>query len=90
MSNIYKEMITMQSGGDECCSHPGACSHRHGGDAAAPPAPMEGPAGLNLPAGGPAATGPGAMGPALPASSAMTEAEQLAFFAGLSGPGGKQ
>ncbi|GFR48263.1 hypothetical protein Agub_g10128 [Astrephomene gubernaculifera] len=79
LSNVYKEMLARGIGGGECCSNPNGCSHRQPGGPQLPAPEMEAPA-VAQPEGGAAAIGPG--GP-----SVMSEAEQLAFFASLNGPG---
>ncbi|KXZ55032.1 hypothetical protein GPECTOR_3g193 [Gonium pectorale] len=81
MSNVYKEMISQNPGG-ACCHNPHGCSHRPaGGEGAA----AGGVAPAAVTAGVPPALAGTAPGPG--GSSAMTEAEQLAFFASLKGAG---
>ncbi|GLC43552.1 hypothetical protein PLESTB_001569600 [Pleodorina starrii] len=94
MSEVYKEMIQQGvAGGSECCSKPEGCSHRAAGAPGAgaqPAAAAMAAPGAALPpgAGVAAAAAAPAVGPG--GASAMTEAEQLAFFSSLAGPGSKQ
>ncbi|KAG2430760.1 hypothetical protein HYH02_013599 [Chlamydomonas schloesseri] len=87
--NIYRDMITQ--GGEDCCTKPGGCNSQPGGAAACQKKGAAGPAGPVGPApmlapGGVAVPLPASSAVAPPSSAAMTQDEQLAFFAQLSGP----